>query len=199
MFNVVVGCTWENNGRGTLALGRVFEHTQDHIRDQFSAGAAIRFDELRRYPCLFMDEGVDEQVAQIGHVVGTTVERGEVRFEYALENGIPAMRNNQIYARAGDFGMDNWEFSRTHWAVKDIDLYRAVLRTGTIERQKPRVFNIQIPEQILPRQISVMMPFDGTSAGVYEAIKAETERQGLTCNRGDDIWQHDTIIQMSSR
>lgn len=43
--------------------------------------------------------------------------------------------------------------------------------------------------------LSVMMPFNRSFDGVYQAIKLAAEGSSLTCNRADDIWNDSVLIQ----
>lgn len=59
---------------------------------------------------------------------------------------------------------------------------------------QPTVFTV--PEQQPdPKLVSVMMPFEGSLRGVYEAVGAAATAQGMTCQRADDIWVHSAVIQ----
>lgn len=59
---------------------------------------------------------------------------------------------------------------------------------------QPTVF--AVPEQQLdPKLVSVMMPFEGSLRGVFDAIRAAAAAQGMTCQRADDIWIHSAVIQ----
>jgi hypothetical protein len=58
----------------------------------------------------------------------------------------------------------------------------------------PNIFSI--PEDpVDPQLISVMMPFNPAFSGVYSAISEAANSAGFTCKRGDDIWNHSTVIQ----
>lgn len=46
-----------------------------------------------------------------------------------------------------------------------------------------------------PGLISVMMPFEVSMNGVYEAIQKAASRTGFLCKRADDIWDDSTVIQ----
>jgi hypothetical protein len=96
---------------------------------------------------------------------------------------------------AGDLGIDDFEFSRTHWAVKDADLYRALLRNCKPRRPRPRVFRLDENENIEPSLVSAMMPFHPNFDAVYTTLKRIAEAVGLRCRRADDIWENPAVIQ----
>src|SRR4051794_40935915 len=87
------------------------------------------------------------------------------------------------------------EFSRNHWAIKDVDLYRFLLRNVRPRRQRPTIFRIEEHEQIEPTLVSAMMPFDAAFQSVYASIRPAADNVGLRCRRADDIWENPAIIQ----
>ena len=89
----------------------------------------------------------------------------------------------------------DWEFHRTHWAVKDVDLYRVLLRNAQPRRQRPTVFQLPEHENIEPSLMSAMMPFDLRFDAVYAALRRTAEDVGLRCRRADDIWENPAVIQ----
>jgi hypothetical protein len=136
-----------------------------------------------------------QQNARVGTIVSAVKSGSVIRIEYAFDNSIPPLTNERIKEVAGEFGIADFEFSRTHWAVKDIDLYKILLRYLKPRRQLPNVFSISEVERIEPSLISVRMPFDMAFNGVFEKLKEITSVLGLYCRRADDIWENPAIIQ----
>lgn len=183
-------------GRGTLALSRLFEYTDPEIAAKFKSGDKILFDELKQLPCLFMQEGIGDQLARVGTITRARISDKEVLIDYRYENDIPPILNSTIHTNKIHFDMPReFEFGRGHWAVKDVDLYRVLLRTSQTRRQRPNVFTIPEHENLEPTLISVMMPFDASFTSVYNDLKATAEKIDLHCRRADDIWENPAIIQ----
>lgn len=84
---------------------------------------------------------------------------------------------------------NDFEFSHNHWAVKDVDLYRFLLRNVRPRRQRPTIFQIPEHENIKPVLMSAMMPFDAGFNAVYKSIQQAANNVDLRCKRADDIWQ----------
>lgn len=59
---------------------------------------------------------------------------------------------------------------------------------------KPSVFNVPKKPQN-EKLISVMMPFNASFAGTYDAVKRVAEYMQLECLRADDIWDNSTFMQ----
>jgi len=120
----------------------------------------------------------------------------EVSFEYTFDDDVPPLQNSMIYANRLSLDMlKEFEFSRNHWAVKDVDLYRFLLSNVRPRRQRPTVFQIPEHEDIEPTLASAMMPFDAAFNPVYESIRLAADNAGLRCRRADDIWENAAIIQ----
>lgn len=47
---------------------KVFEYTDEDIAASFRAGDRIALDRLIRLPCIFMEEGTDDQLARVGTI-----------------------------------------------------------------------------------------------------------------------------------
>ena len=94
-----------------------------------------------------------------------------------------------------DFGMDEWELGRTHWAVKSGDLCRMLLRHGAPRRAGPRVFQIGEHENVEEDVVSVMMPFDPRYRAVYESLQNLAGELRMRYFRADDFWENDAVMQ----
>jgi hypothetical protein len=196
LFNLLMSGMGWGDGRDTASVSRLFEYTDDEIAADFRDGGKVLLDRLIKLPCIFMQEGVDDQLARVGTLTRARLTGPEIAIEYTFDLDIPPLLNSTIYANRFDFDMPHdFEFSRTHWAVKDVDLYRVLIRNTRSRRQRPTVFSIPEHENIEPVLVSAMMPFDAGFTAVYDSLKATAEKVGLRCRRADDIWENPAIIQ----
>jgi hypothetical protein len=196
MFNLIMRSVDWDSGRETMPVGRFFEYTEDHIAALFRENGNLHLDRLIALPCLFMQEGVRDEIAYVGQINRARIVGNDVSFEYTLDAEVPALQNSMIYANRMALDMPHdFEFSRNHWAVKDVDLYRFLLRNVRPRRQRPTVFQIPEHENIEPALASVMMPLDVGFNPIYESIRQAADNAGLRCRRADDIWENAAIIQ----
>lgn len=196
MFNLLMFNVDWASGRATVPIGRMFEYTDDHIADQFRQDGNPLLERLTALPCLFCEEGVTDEVARVGQINRARVVGRDVALEVSFDAEVPALLNSMMYANRMELNMPHdFEFSRNHWAVKDVDLYRFLLRNVRPRRQRPTVFQIPEHENIEPTLASAMMPFDAGFNAVYDAIRQAAENVGLRCRRADDIWENAAIIQ----
>ena len=196
MFNLIVRAVDWNLGSASVSLDRIFEHTDELITNEFRGeNGQPLLDKLALFPCLFMEEGRNDEIARVGHIHRPRIAGQDVKFEFSLDNDLPTLKNSMIYDKRTELHMQEFEFSRNHWAVKDADLYRFLFRNFRPHRQHPTVFNIPEHESIDPTLVSVMMPFSAEFDQVYESIKQASEDVELQCTRADDIWDNPTVMQ----
>lgn len=196
MFNLLMFNVDWASGRATVPVGRMFEYTDDHIANQFRHEGSPILDRLTALPCLFCEEGTTDEVAYVGQINRARITGREVALEISFDAEVPPLQNSMISAKRMELDMPHdFEFSRNHWAVKDVDLYRFMLRNIRPRRQRPTVFQIPEHENIEPTLASAMMPFDAGFAAVYDSIQLAAANAGLRCRRADDIWENAAIIQ----
>ena len=196
MYNLLVQyMAWEG-GTGTVSVDRLFEHTDETLQNQFKNGKTVQFDKLMRMPCLFMMEGRQDGLAHVGAITRIRSSASDILIDYFFDANIDPIPNKVIFSDRADFDIrSEFEFSRTHWAVKDIDLFRTLLRLSQPLRGSPKVFSIAKNEKIERTLASVMMPFGVAFSPVYEAIQSAAAEVGLICRRADEIWETPAVIQ----
>lgn len=197
MFNLLVKGNGWAEGVDKMVRSRVFEYTEQPIKDRFEPAGTLDLEALIKLPALFVEESWRGtiQLAHVGTITQARIASGDVALEYVYDPTISPVTNELLHTIANQLDMVDFEFSRTHWAVKDVDLYRVLLRNLQPRRQKPKVFQIADPENIEPSLVSVMMPFHPSFDPVYATLKATAEASQLRCRRADDIWENPAVIQ----
>jgi hypothetical protein len=197
MFNLLVKFGPWGDGRDSMPVGRMLEYTEDSIQEHFAPKWKFDFEALIKLPSLFVEETTRErdQIARVGLITGARIYGKEVIVEYSYEPSVPGASQAMLEEFASDLDMKEFEFSRTHWAVKCVDLYRFLLKRANRRRQLPKVFSLPEIERIDANLMSAMMPFDMKLDRVYETLKQAGEAVGFRCRRADDIWENASIIQ----
>lgn len=138
MYNLLMRSSWdyneweENQGRlydVRFLAGRVFEYTTEAIKERFSANGTPDFDALIQFPCLFTYEGFDV-VGSIGRISEVRSDGVQRQIIYTLPSFYPRITLNQDSVFEA-LGIDTGRYSeryRTHWAVKDIDLFEVTTK-----------------------------------------------------------------------
>lgn len=196
MFSLIVSGTSWSPSRDTFSRGRVFEFTDDALVTRFKPEEQMDIDAISKLPTLFVTEtsGTGDQLARVGTITQLRLAGSEYQIEYAFDPAIPPIPNKVLEKIAGELEIENFEFSRTHWAVKSVDLFKVLLRNEAAKGPAPKVFHLDY-KPVSDKLISVMMPFHPGFDDVYAALTAAATQLGKRCNRADNIWNHDAIIQ----
>lgn len=195
MFHFIVkGSGWTSD-RDTIDRSRVLEFTEDRIKNIYEPSGILDLDKVTEIPALFVSEtdGFGDEIGRIGTITRVRIVGRNYQIDYTLDPDIPGIPNTKLEEIAADLDIAGFEFQRTHWAIKEANLFKELLKHGTGQRPKPKVF--QLPDQVDDNLVSVMMPFDAAFNGVFETLQAATQEVGLRCKRADDIWESDTVIQ----
>lgn len=190
MYNLLIGFA-----PGVALGGRILEYTEPHVVEYVKPPAGLDLARLSGLPTLVMPEvGFDEpQVAQVGHVTDLAWVGGNLHFRFVPNGTVPPIPSSRVEELASRLGIADWEFHRTHWAVKAADLYGA-LAGAEPDASASRAF--RLPRELArdPELVAVMMPFDASLSPVYDALRSAIERVGLRCHRADDIWENAHIM-----
>ena len=196
MYNLLIQSDPWEGGRESVSFERLFEYTDETLRKRFENGNSIRFNELTRLPCLFMEEGIRTGLARTGTIVRARRSGADLVIDYSFDPDVLPIPNKVVFANKGDFDIHrDFEFTRSHWAVKDVELFRTILRIGQPLRQQPKVFSIPESETIDRSLMSVMMPFGAEFSPVYDTLQEAAADSGLRCSRADEIWENPEVIQ----
>lgn len=192
MYNLLVGFP-----EGVAYANRVLEYTEDSLRQYVAPGGNIDLSRLLRLPTLVMPEvGQPDstQVARVGHLEELAASGRNYTFRFVPNPGIAEFDLSFLQSIASRLAIDDYEFVRTHWAVKDVDLHRVLLGAAGAPDLAPRVFKFPTRTPVESDLVAVMMPFDKSFDATYTAIKAAADDAGMRCHRADDIWINNHIM-----
>lgn len=197
MFNMIVKYSAWADGRDSIPSSRTFEYTDDDLVARFKPGGQLDFPALLELPTLFVQEisGQENQVARVGTITRARLSGSNVALDYAYDLAVSAIPNRVLQGFAPDLAAEDFEFSRTHWSVKNADLFRVLVRIAQPQRQRPSVFQLPEYENIEPTLVSAMMPFHPHFDRVYAKLQAVAGAVGLRCRRADDIWENPAVMQ----
>jgi len=128
MFNLFVAFdadTWKEVGRYSLERSRFLEYTNEEISSRFSSESALTDNQIKaliRLPCLFMSEDF-KGPTRMGKITGIEQEGRTLHISYQLDSTPEIINTTDLAEKIGLYG---WEMSRTHWAIKDVDLQKVL-------------------------------------------------------------------------
>lgn len=197
MYHLLVRYSGWSETRDSLSQERVFEYTADEIANQFAPNGRLDTNQISNIPALFVTEtvGSGPQEARIGYITDTHRDGDKVLIKYQYDHDISPIPNSALVKISEQLAISEYEFRRTHWSIKNVDLYKALVRSRPIVPFSPRVFELDETEAINHDLISVMMPFSPQFKPVYETLKSLADELGAECLRADDIWENSSVIQ----
>ena len=198
MFSLIVNLNeWDDSGTSDMPASRVLEYTEEHLKQGFYEAGELQTEKLLRLPSLFVQETSDSggQYARVGKVTHFKRQGHRIKIHYECDINVPPIPNDILESAALTLDINSSEFIRSHWAVKDVNMYEHLIRILPRERCQPVVFNILDVETVDPKQIAVMMPFDAKFDKIYERIVSTVGNSSYQCRRADDIWKNPAIIQ----
>ena len=196
MFNLLMsGAGWKPH-HDTFSRGRIFEYTVDHLAQRFKPDGLLDLEAVTNIPTLFAAETWQgaEDPARVGRLTRVRLAGDDYQLDYVFDPDIPPIPNSVLTGLAHSLNIEKYEFTRTHWAVKEADLFEVLLKADLGKRHKPKVFELS-DVSVDSDLVAIMMPFDGRFDPVYLALQGAAASVGMKCRRADDIWVHDHIIQ----
>lgn len=127
MYNLLItsnDTAWDHpSGSDSYHVSRFLEYTSDEIREKFDNLEPSIIAELCNLPTLFAYESDINKPAQIGKITTINREGGVVFFTYEIDRKHRPISRDTWVQQGQDLGIfDGFEFTRTHWAIKNVDL-----------------------------------------------------------------------------
>ena len=139
MFNLIMSADEEQWERSPTTVGRLrmFEYTSSELKSRFSSLAGDALKELLDLPCLFAYEKDIDKPARIGRALRLQQRRGDDRLDlhFEIDGSFPPIDSSRIVELSWELDIGGWELNRTHWAVKDVDLFSVLSDAGVISAE----------------------------------------------------------------
>ncbi len=109
--------------------GRFLEYTDEDLVVKFKGRSRVVLDELMEYPCVFAYESGCGRDPHLGKLETVSVRNGEFRCRFEITQPefitLKKFEENALLLDIAKF-----EFNRTHWAIKRVDLGGALAEMG---------------------------------------------------------------------
>lgn len=133
MFNFLVTAevdAWNNPGY-EYDRGRFLEYTSDEVAVSFQELKPEQLNMLLKFPCLFAYEGTSKPM-RVGRLQSVRLRNnGRLLFiAPKLYDHIPPIPFERIKPLQAALDIRSWELNRTHWAIKDEDLFEVLAHAG---------------------------------------------------------------------
>jgi Abortive infection C-terminus len=129
-YNLMV--TWKGrpwrDGVHVWQKDRVFEQSDPKLIESIGGIENPKFGIVKEWPVLFLYEKPSDEPVKIGHLSDITSRNNEVRIHFTVLEAPYVLDPKQIEHLYWDLGLSEYSFSRTHWAIKDVDLFDVISR-----------------------------------------------------------------------
>lgn len=130
MYNLLITAdedAWDQQPRVyTYPNDRFLEYTEASIVQRFRPLDADRIKEICALPALFAYEKQVQKPARVGRITGIVAHARSVELSFVLDKNGLAIASDKIQEMQTAFGISKYEWNRTHWAIKDVDLLHAI-------------------------------------------------------------------------
>lgn len=183
MFNLLVTAddeAWDGRPIAFPLSRSIREYTDDAITERFGSLDEASAAALMTMPSIFAYEQAVGKAPKFGKIAGISkrANRLEVRIDYELIELPKFLTNEELWAMGVELDLGSWEASRTHWAVKDVDLVRELLPKGIILPgqfvQQPHPPAAPSRVDITTHRFDVAFSFPGEYRDLVEAVAKET-------------------------
>ncbi|WP_227368854.1 FRG domain-containing protein [Halomonas sp. M20] len=114
---------------------RFLEYTTESVAEAFKSLSPNLIDILKGYPCIFAYEGEDQDL-RIGKLTSIKERGRKLLIEFELDQNIPPIPFADIEPIGPLLDIRNWEINRTHWAVKDEDLFERLVTAELLNKEQ---------------------------------------------------------------
>lgn len=128
MYNLIISANddaWKS-GSYEIDSSRYLEYTVSTISEKLKSFSS-NIDFLLSLPCLFAYEGT-EKPYRVGWLTNVKERDKMIYIEYKLDESVEPIPFEKIMKIAQPLDIREWEINRTHWAVKDGDLFEILSR-----------------------------------------------------------------------
>lgn len=122
---------WETGlGVEEYSISRFLEYTTDDIVAKFKPLTSLKLAQLKLLPCLCAYEGAED--LKIGKVRDIRHDKGTIRVEVEFNSSIPPIPFHDVFLHKKRLSIHEWEFARTHWALKPGNLFEKLRDVGLL-------------------------------------------------------------------
>jgi predicted nucleotide-binding protein len=140
LFNLIItsdDSAWDGNPY-PFSRDRIisqYEYTVKDIALKYNELSESKVQELKEIPCVFAHEGISG-FFRVGYINELRLRNSEVVIGYEFDKFIPVLPTKKLYDNKFAFDINSdFEFNRTHWALKDVDLFAELVRCGFITQE----------------------------------------------------------------
>jgi len=182
MYNLIIGYIGPKDPSNEIvvAASRFLEYTDSETQMRYRTLTPETVREIKNFPALVMHEHCEDG-AFVAKIINITNHGRDYKLTFQRDDSIGIIDNQNVVRLALELGITDFEFSRTHWAIKNTDLHRILTENqvkhlvpeqGFIEQNKPAVPGTNFNKE----QIFIV---HGHDEHAKNDVKAYVESKGL--------------------
>lgn len=146
----------------TMPISRFLEYSDDETLSRFRELNKELIDELKEFPALFMCEG-EASPTFLGKISNIRFRGKEIVVHFERIQDVPDFPEGAIQSNSLALDIHDFEFCRTHWAIKGEDLYGVLSNEGLLAPEQVVSGNVAIGNVINAQNLP-----SSTSSGFNE-------------------------------
>lgn len=112
---------------------RFLEYTSEPIKTQLRSLSTDALEAIASWPALIMEEGRTDQQAYVARIIDILVDPAELRLKLQRIPSTRPILNDDIWKIRDVLSIEQFEFSRHHWAIKEADLVSTCVSESLLE------------------------------------------------------------------
>jgi hypothetical protein len=158
-----------------IPLVRCLEYTDPTLRDYFFRFGETRIDELLSFPALLAyEEGVGDLQVRLVRLTELMRRRDRVRARFA-SIGSQSLNYDQFRTLSFELDIENFEYNRTHWAIKNVELPDVLATAGV--STPPSAFPRRPYVDLETHIFQVALSFPGEDRDLVQDIASRLEQR----------------------
>lgn len=177
MYNLFVSSnteSWDGEPFRLEIRRCVREFTEDAIFKSYGNLTKTQVKKIRRFPCIFAYEAFCKKDPKFGLIREITIRQGQVRIDYEIKELDRFLSHTDLSEMSFELDIGKWEMSRTHWAMKKVNLAMELEATGIILPAWARGDGKAV--DLTKHKFDVALSFPGEIRGYVKSIALELER-----------------------
>ena len=162
MFNLLISYepeSWDSSPYELDKSRAVVEYTDDEISERYKFFNEKAIQELKSFPALFVTENETVE-SRIGYITGIRLRKNTVVIDFEFDPILPSLKIGAIEELRTDIDLGRLELMRTHWAVKDEQIFEILVRRGYISEE-------QLKASLEQRELSIPQCGQGQAKSIH--------------------------------
>lgn len=150
------------------------EHTSKEIAGKYVKLGDMEINELKTFPCIFAYENRCNKEPAFGYITDIIVRRDGIKVSFEKVTINKFLSQQDMNESRFELDIGEWEFNRTHWAIKDVGLEKVLHRYGIELRHF--ITDFRKPINITNHYFDVSFTFAGESRSYVKETVLELEK-----------------------